>query len=145
MLGSARAPVIDFLDRHTEGNVFFLVEAVRALAEETGSLERVGESPLPERLVTSGIEAVIARRLAKLPDAARPVIAFCAVVGRTLDQPLLEDVFGAPRVAEVLALGTEAAVLEVSDNRFRFAHDKFREHALEALGLARRRELHAEV
>jgi tetratricopeptide (TPR) repeat protein len=145
MLGSARTPVVDFLDRHTEGNVFFLVEAVRALAEETGSLEQVGASPLPERLVTSGIEAVVARRLAKIPDAARPVLAFCAVVGRTLDQSLLEDVFGAARVAETLALGTEVAVLEVSDNRFRFAHDKFREHTLEALGPARRRELHAEV
>src|SRR6185295_18690864 len=32
MLGSAQPPVVDFLDRHTEGNVFFLVEAVRALA-----------------------------------------------------------------------------------------------------------------
>lgn len=145
MLGTARAGVVDFLDRYTEGNVFFLVEAVRALAEEAGSLERVGESALPERLVTSGIEAVVARRLEKIPEAARPVLAFCAVVGRTLDQPLLEGAFGAARVAEALAAGTEAAVLEVSDDRFRFAHDKFREHTLEALGPARRRELHGEV
>jgi tetratricopeptide (TPR) repeat protein len=145
MLGAARAPVVDFLDRHTEGNVFFLVEAVRALAEEAGSLEQIGESPLPERLMTSGIEAVVARRLEKLPEAARPVLDFCAVVGRALDQPLLEGVFGAAQVAEALALGTETAVLEVSEDRFRFAHDKFREHALEALGLARRRALHAEV
>lgn len=145
MLGAARAPVVDFLDRHTEGNVFFLVEAVRALAEETGSLEQIGESPLPERLMTSGIEAVVARRLGKLPEAARPVLDLCAVVGRALDRPLLEGVFGAARIVETLALGTEAAVLEVSEDRFRFAHDKFREHVLEALGPARRRALHAEV
>ena len=145
MLGAARAPVVDFLDRHTEGNVFFLVEAVRALAEETGSLEQVGESPLPERLMTSGIEAVVARRLEKIPAAARPVLDFCAIVGRTVDLPLLEGSFGAARVGAALAAGTEAAVLEVSEDRFRFAHDQFREHALEALGPARRRALHAEV
>lgn len=145
MLGAARAPVVEFLDRHTEGNVFFLVEAVRALAEETGSLDQIGAGPLPERLMTSGIAAVVARRLEKLPPAARPVIDLCAVVGRALDQPLLEGVFGAARVAEALAAGTETAVLEVSEGSFRFAHDKFREHALEALGAERRRALHAEV
>lgn len=145
MLGVARPPLVDFLDRHTEGNVFFLVETVRALAEETGSLEQVGVSPLPERLVTSGIEAVVARRLAKIPEPARPIFAWSAVVGRTLDQALLEDAFGAARVADALAHGTEIAVLEVSDNRFRFAHDKFREHTLEALGPARQRTLHGEV
>ncbi|MEO8705212.1 MAG: protein kinase [Kofleriaceae bacterium] len=145
MLGGTRPPVIDFLDRHTEGNVFFLVETVRALAEESGSLEQVGTQPLPERLVTSGIEAVIARRLAKVPEVARPVLAYWAVVGRELDQPLLEAAFGAARVAEALALGTEAAVLEVRDSGFRFAHDKFREHTLHALEPAHRRTLHAEV
>jgi len=145
MLGTARTHVVDFLDRHTEGNVFFLVEAVRALAEETGSLEQVGESPLPERLMTSGIETVVERRLEKLPEAVRPLLAFCAVAGRTLDQPLLEDVFGAARVAELFAAGTETAVLEVSEARFRFAHDKFRERTLEALDPERRRAVHGEV
>lgn len=147
MLGRARerAPVVDFLDRHTEGNVFFIVEAVRALAEEAGSLEGVGEGPLPERLVTRGIEAVVARRLAKIPASVEPVYAWSAVVGRNLDVPLLEHVFGAARVAEALASGAELMVLEISDNRWRFAHDKFREHLLDALGGPRRRALHREV
>lgn len=145
MLGSTRPAVIDFLDRHTEGNVFFLVETVRALAEESGALERIGAHPLPERLVTSGIEAVIARRLDNVPSVVRPVLAYSAIVGRDLDQRLLEDAFGAPRVAEALALGTEAAVLEVGETGFRFAHDKFREYTLHALDPAHRRSLHADV
>jgi tetratricopeptide (TPR) repeat protein len=145
MLGSARAPVVEFLDRHTEGHVFFLVEAVRALAEDAGSLEQVGRLPLPERLMTRGIEAVLARRLEKIPEAARSVFAWSAVIGRVLDQRLLEDVFGAAHVAEALALGMETGVLEVSDNRFRFAHDKFREHTLETLDPGHRRDLHRDV
>lgn len=147
MLGRARErdSVVDFLDRQTEGNVFFLVEVVRALAQEAGSLERIGESPLPERLVTHGIESLIASRLQKIPAALRPVFAWSAVIGRSLDVPLLKDVFGAAPVTESLALGAEIAVLEISGNRWRFAHDKFREHLLEALGGARRRELHGDV
>jgi tetratricopeptide (TPR) repeat protein/tRNA A-37 threonylcarbamoyl transferase component Bud32 len=145
MLGRARQPVVEFLDRHTEGNVFFLVEAVRALAEESGSLDRVGDSPLPERLVTSGIDSVVARRLAKIPVTARPVLDWSAMIGRTLEPQLLEEVFGAARVSEALAIGTEIAVLEVRDNSFRFAHDKFREHALDALDPACKPDLHAEI
>ncbi|MCP4538622.1 MAG: hypothetical protein GY832_15925 [Chloroflexi bacterium] len=40
MLGSAggREPVLDLLRRETEGSPFFLVEVVRALAEEAGQL-----------------------------------------------------------------------------------------------------------
>ena len=142
MLGRAQPAVVDFLDRHTEGNVFFIVEAVRALAEDSGSLEEVGSQPLPERLVTSGIETVVARRMAKLPEAARGVFLLAAVVGRAIDAEVLANDLGAAPVAEAIAAGTEIAVLEVSDNRFRFSHDKFREYLLDSLDPTQRRELH---
>ena len=145
MLGRADVRVVDFLDRHTEGNVFFLVEAVRALADDAGSLEQVGRRPLPERLVSDGIQSVIARRLGTLPAGVFAVLRWSAVVGRVLDQVLLEETFGVAGVGEVLAVGAATRVLEVSDNQFRFAHDKFREHLLDALEPVHRRQLHGEV
>jgi len=44
MLGEAgrSADVLDLLERETEGNVFFIVEVVRALAEEAGGLFNIG-------------------------------------------------------------------------------------------------------
>jgi tetratricopeptide (TPR) repeat protein/tRNA A-37 threonylcarbamoyl transferase component Bud32 len=144
MLGSTRPTVVDFLVRHTEGNLFFLVETVRALAEESGTLEQIGEHPLPERFVTSGIEAVIARRFAKLPPAVLPVLTYWAVVGRELDQPLLAQTFG-NTFADALAAASDAGVVAVDENGFRFAHDKFREHVLDSLAAPARRALHADV
>lgn len=136
MLGAAGAPapVVEFLDRHTDGNVFFVVEAVRALADGAGSLEQVGAAPLPERLVAQGIDAVVGHRLAKLPDRLVAVFEWSAVLGRLLDLDALGDVFEAALVAEALEFGSEITIL-----------DKFREHMLEALGDERRRALHGEV
>ncbi len=140
-----RPAVVEFLERHTEGNLFFLVEAVRALAEEAGSLDAIRAETLPERLVSQGISAVVARRLAKIPAHAEPVFAWSALRGRTLDVASLERVFGADRVADTLALGQELALLEVREERWRFAHDKFREHVVDGLDLARSQGIHAEI
>jgi hypothetical protein len=51
MLGpnGLQPPVLGLLQRETEGNVFFLVEVVRALAEETGRLDRIGSGSLGAR------------------------------------------------------------------------------------------------
>src|SRR5450755_186729 len=48
-LGSNPA-IVSFLERETEGNAFFLVEAVRELAEASGRLDRVSPEMLPEHV-----------------------------------------------------------------------------------------------
>src|SRR5262249_43199459 len=49
MLGDAgrRPEVLELLKKETEGNVFFLVEVVRALAEQAGRLTEIGRATLP--------------------------------------------------------------------------------------------------
>ena len=52
----------DLLDRvaaETEGNAYFIVEVMRALAAERGSLAEVGIGRLPERLLAGRIEQVL--------------------------------------------------------------------------------------
>jgi eukaryotic-like serine/threonine-protein kinase len=144
MIGEAgRAPpVLELLRRETEGNPFFLVEVVRALAEEAGQLDRIGSVPLPERVFAGGVRQIIQRRLDKVPAAARELLRLAAVVGRHLDLEVLRA--SAPEVdlERWLADCAGAAVLDFADGQWRFAHDKLREGTLASLPRDTAQELH---
>jgi tetratricopeptide (TPR) repeat protein len=129
MLGEAgrQADVLELLQRETEGNVFFLVEVVRALAEEAGRLGAVGQMALPEFVTTGGVNAVIERRLARVPAGGRGLLRLAAIAGRELDLALLERMKDRVNLDEWLIACSNSAVLEILDGQWRFAHDKLRE------------------
>jgi tetratricopeptide (TPR) repeat protein len=158
MLGDTgqQEDVIELLHRETEGNVFFVVEVVRALAEEAGRLEDVGRATLPMRVFTGGIQSILTRRLDRVAEWARPMLDLAAIAGREVDVHVLENVLnrsalwldtekppniGAryrinpivrplPKgnsITNWLLACADSAVLEVSEGRWRFAHDKLRE------------------
>lgn len=87
MLGdSGRSPeVVELLKRETEGNTFFMVEVVRALAEDAGRLDDIGTMTLPANVISGGIQQVIRRRLARVPDWAQHFVKLAAVAGRQVD------------------------------------------------------------
>ncbi len=126
--------LLDLLQRETEGNAFFLVEMVRALAEEAGALARVGQGPLPLSLLTGGVQGIVQRRLGRVPQEAQPLVRLAAVAGRELDLHILRQVLaaqGAPAPLERwIEQAADAAVLEVVDGQWRFTHHKLREVAL---------------
>ncbi len=129
ILGPAgrRRELIDYLERQTEGNVFFLVEIVRSLAESAGDLRRIGDGELPERVLTSGIERIIEKRLERIPAVFRPMMELCAVLGRRLERQVLEHAFPHLSIEDLIFSAANAAVLESQDTEWRFAHDKLRE------------------
>lgn len=135
MLGEAgRLPeVVQLIQRETEGNVFFMIEVVRTLAEEAGQLEQIGQITLPERVFAGGMQRVLQRRLNRVPENARPLLLAAAVLGRQLDLNLLHDLAGGLDVEAWLITCSDAAVLDVQDGHWRFAHDKLREAALAEL------------
>jgi tetratricopeptide (TPR) repeat protein len=135
--------IVALLAQETEGNAFFLVEVMRALAEEAGGLEHVGRRPLPRGVLTGGARTVLDRRLNQVPEHARPLLLFAAVAGRMLDLRVLGQV--EPDLPRWLHLCESVAVLEVSEGRWRFAHDKLRDALLERLDAARLCALHGEV
>lgn len=137
------AELVQFLEAETEGNIFFVIEVMRALAEEAGQLSLVGGERLPKNVLTGGIQAIVHRRLVRLPPEALPLLRLAAVAGRLLDLAVLRRC--EPRLEPWLYLAAEAAVLEAVDQTWRFAHDKIRESLLLELGPAERQQLHLEL
>lgn len=144
MLGETgrTAGVVDLLHRETEGNVFFVVEVVRALAEEAGRLSEIGRQPLPERVFTEGVRSIMRRRLNLLPLDDHPMLRFAAVVGRQINLELMRQIDDEVDYEAWLVRCVNAAILQVDNQRWEFAHDKLRDGILEDLDSAERARLH---
>jgi DNA-binding CsgD family transcriptional regulator/tetratricopeptide (TPR) repeat protein len=123
--GSGRDPAA--LYRLTAGNPFFLTEA---LATE-------GES------VPATVGDAILARAARLSPAARAVLDVAAVIGSTIDAPLLLSVAGPvlDEVDECIARG----LLRATADGLTFRHELTREAILTAIAPLRRRLMHARV
>lgn len=147
MLGTAgeQPELVDYLTRHTEGNVFFLIEIVRALAEDAGALQRISSGQLPERLLTAGIERIADWRVDRVPAEFRPLLEFAATYGRSLNLQILERVFPSVPLRDFLFQAASASVLERQVHVWRFTHDKLRESILRRMPAADRQALHRQV
>ncbi len=137
--------LVSRLARETEGNPFFLVEVVRALAEEAGALSLVGREIMPESITSQGMATIVQRRLGRVPEVDRPLLELAAVAGRQLDLALLGELERGADLDDWLASCTGAAVLDVEGGTLRFAHDKLREGLLAQLSPAASKALHLRV
>ncbi|MFO7322566.1 MAG: tetratricopeptide repeat protein [Chloroflexota bacterium] len=143
MLGETgrQANVVALLQKETEGNVFFLVEVVRALAEDAGGLERISASALPLNVMPGGMVEIIRRRLHRVPNWGQPLLKLAAIAGRTLDISLLAHLVAThdgllpPEVdlSAWLTICSNASVLDAQDGRWRFQHDKLREALIQGM------------
>lgn len=147
MLGPtpATAEVTRLLQRETEGNVYFMVEVMRALAEESGGLSRIGRVTLPRQIFAGGVQRVVQRRLERVPPFARPMLRLAAVAGRAIDLPLMRTLDPELDVERWLQACADAAVFEVRENVWRFSHDKLREWLYDHLGINERAALHGQI
>lgn len=147
MLGDVgqKQELVDYLERQTEGNVFFLIEIVRALAEDVGGLRLIGQGTLPDSLLTTGIERIVERRLEHVQPNYRPALAFAATLGRKLDLRAMEHAFPETPIRSLLLQSANAAVLESQGAEWRFSHDKLRETILRKLDPDKRARLHLQV
>jgi len=147
MLGEAgkKPDVIDLLMRETEGNAFFMVEVVRALAEEAGALSAIGQATLPHSIMAGGVQAVIRRRLDHVPPRAQTALKLAAIAGRQLDSAVMRTALPNIDWEGWLTVCAEASVLEVTDGVWRFSHDKLREALVTDLSAAERARFHHTV
>jgi tetratricopeptide (TPR) repeat protein/tRNA A-37 threonylcarbamoyl transferase component Bud32 len=147
MLGPAghQPQVIALLQKETEGNPLFLVEVIRALAQEAGQLSQVGKKDLPLQVFTGGMQRIIANRLSKIPSRSRALLYFAAAVGRKLDLELLRVIAPDVPLDTWLTLCANAAVLEFQDGEWRFAHDKIRDALSGEVPADKRPALHTRI
>ncbi|GIK27663.1 MAG: serine/threonine-protein kinase PknK [Chloroflexi bacterium] len=141
-----RRDILTLLERETEGNVFFVIEVLRALADSAGRLDEIGDVTLPRAVVTGGVRAVLQRRIQRLPADAVELLQLAAVAGRHIDPVIMNHVTGTPERLEAWFNGcANAAVLEFVDDEWRFTHDKLRETLLESVPDDVRPRLHRSV
>jgi serine/threonine protein kinase/tetratricopeptide (TPR) repeat protein len=134
----------ELIARETEGNPFFVVEAIRALAEEAGGLDCVGALEALPKDMGGGARRVIQKRLARIDAADRPLLELAALAGRDVDEALLASLDRGD-VAAWLERTVRAGVLERREGRGRFSHDKIREAVVDAIDADRARPMHVEV
>ncbi len=136
--------LVDLLDRETQGNLFFIVEVVRALAEEAGDLAHITEINLHRRVLTGGVRQIIQRRLARVPDWARDLLRVAAAVGRQIDLELL----AAMNLQTDMTRWVNACanvVLAAQGDQWIFAHDKLRDALLQELDEGALRAIHRRI
>ena len=135
--------------RETEGNPLFVGEIVRLLAEE-GRLGRPPDGVGQPLGVTEGVKAVIGRRLARLSDPCRELLARASVIGVEIPLDLVVALEDRP-TSEITALFDEAVDAHVlmeprtSGGTWRFAHALIRDVLYASLPGSVRRDLHLRI
>lgn len=136
-------PMLSALTDATEGNPFFVEEAMR-LATSIGDLHRPDHSMgfrVPE-----GAREVVERRLSPLPEEVVKVLAIASVIGREFDVAVLSAVCDTPiePLMETLGDAVKARIVrEVGAlGRYSFAHVLIRETLYESLVAGERMRLH---
>ncbi|MCU0497845.1 MAG: DUF2791 family P-loop domain-containing protein [Anaerolineae bacterium] len=121
--------LVERLTQETEGNALFMVEVIRLLAEEAGSLHEISQKTLPVTIFSNGIIRLLQRRLQHIPAWALTGLQLAAVSGRKIDLAVLTAA-GMSDLDAWLQLCAEAAILEPNEGEWRFQHDRLREAIL---------------
>lgn len=148
---SAPAALVSAVHRETEGNPFFVQEVFKYLAEKGILLDAQGafkhDIALAELDVPESLRLVIGRRLERLSEASRAILAGAAVLGREFSYRLLELVSGVTPDALLDAVdeAERAHIITTADRRevtFTFSHELVRQTLLGQLSTPRRQRLH---
>jgi DNA-binding SARP family transcriptional activator len=137
---------VEQLHGETDGNPFFIAEVVHHLASADGRLG--GAVALDEAGVPEGVREITGRRLARLSEPVRDMLATAAVIGRAFDFDVLEEV-GPLRGDElVVALEDAVAALVLREDpervgRYAFSHALMRATLYDSLSALRRARLHS--
>lgn len=126
------------LYEHAAGHPFFTLETLKHLALSGRAPSDGGPLPVPPT-----VQALVERRCAALPPAARRLLELAAVAGERTDTTLAMRVLGLT-LAEAAAAWAELEAADMLRGRG-FAHALLREFALQALPRAQARALHAAV
>jgi DNA-binding SARP family transcriptional activator/tetratricopeptide (TPR) repeat protein len=154
--GHAAPPsLVGTVHEHTDGNPFFIEEVMRHLIETGVLYERGGRwtsALTPDEIgVPEGIHEVLMRRLGRLPDSCRSVLAAAAVLGREFSFDVLRTTLGAEEDELIVALeeALDAQLIVDLDHgevpAYGFTHALVRQTLYTGTSGPRRRRLHAQA
>lgn len=148
----ASAAFVRGLRTKTEGNPFFIEEALRALQESDAvrSGEEASEQALESIGVPDSVAEMILRRLGRVSDLTTEALTAGAVIGREFDLGTVDALLRTPgdTLIEAMEEAMDAGlVVEVADavDRFAFGHALARDAIYGRLSRARRLRQHLAV
>jgi len=150
-LGRREPPstLVEAICGEAEGNPFFVHEVFQYLAGEGRLFDGAGnwltDLQVGEMEAPQGVRLVIGRRLERLSDPCRRVLAIAAVLGRVFDYELLRAVaeIEQDRLLEALEEAQRAQLLACdAGGQVSFAHELIRQTLLSEPTHLRRRRLH---
>lgn len=137
--------LIHRIHRETEGNALFVIEIIRTLAHESGSIDQIDWANLPETIFAHSIAEIVSWRIDKLSIETRHLLSLAAVIGREIDFKILEQYNKSIDIDDWLMICAETSVLKIVNGRWYFAHEKIRENLLRRLSYSQKRMLHQHV
>lgn len=146
--------LVESLYYETEGNPFFVEELLKHLIEEDRLFDASGHFRTNLRpgdfAVPQSVGLVVGRRLDRLTQATRDVLASAAAIGRRFEFQLLEAVADGDGAATLGAIdeALKAGLILSSssrDNLLTFAHEIVRQTILSQVSPPRRQRLHLRV
>ena len=138
--------IVTLLQHETEGNILFIVEVVRTLAERAGSLDEIAYKTLPEEIFSGSIQTLVQRRIEHLPEKVLDLLQMAAIAGRQLNVELLDQLNPHDySLNRWLVICSDAAIIEIQDDQWRFSHDKIRTALIAMLEEERKQVIHRKV
>ncbi|MEM7799964.1 MAG: tetratricopeptide repeat protein, partial [Chloroflexota bacterium] len=137
--------LVSLLTQETEGNTFFIVEVMRALAEDAGQLNEISKMALPAGVLTHGMQSLLQRRIQQIPAADQSLLETAAVAGRLVDLSLLAAIAPQINIRSWQQRTLDASVLAVRDDQWFFSHDKLRETLINGLEPETERQHHRQI
>ena len=134
--------LVEAIHAETDGNPLFVAEVVRLLDADG----RIAEADAHQR-IPPGVRTVIGRRVARLPERCRSLLAPASVLGREFGFDALAHLSELPHDDMLDALDDAMAERIVTDvpgspSRLRFCHALIRDPLYDELPSARRLQLH---
>lgn len=136
--------VLSLLKQEAKGNAFSLVEIIRALAEHSEGISKIGKKPIPEAIFKQGMVTVIESRLNRLEPSDRMLLQLAAVAGQELDLTLLRQL-QPQHLEQWLRICAVNNILEVDDGLWHFSHNRLREVLLGTLSTQEAQVLHGRI
>lgn len=144
----------EYLYRYTEGNPLFVVQVLQTLVDE-GVLWYGGKrwewSTIHALQLPAAVDDLLARRLSRLAPSTAQTMTTAAVIGRTFEFDLLQQVTELDEDAlidaidEAVSVGVLDSAVDRDGDRYQFAHTLLADALIRQANPRRIRRLHARV